>query len=217
MDYILLASLVHTCLLLSLVISYDIACQFFKNFWRRLQDMPEHLRLAILREKLTEKVPKAHLPPHVKSCHAPFSFNYMPGAGRTSGECIESNWSVLNKAAPSCKEMGPSARRETLDDFCGFHNWRKTIGLGLFSFRFWPFSNVSLTDGRFVGDLLLRRMLDALKNEEIFRAEFKALDSILSSQMPEEVESWEQMVINWERDKTLPCPYEKKDSGTYLT
>ncbi|KAF7797238.1 hypothetical protein EIP86_008430 [Pleurotus ostreatoroseus] len=195
MDYILLASIVHMCILLSLVVSYDIACQFFKNFWKRLETMPKALQLPLDPSRVKSKVPKGHLPTHVKECHAPFSFNYLAGAGRTCGEGIESNWSVLNKAAPSCKEMGPSARRETLDDFCGFHNWRKTIGLG---------------------DLLLRRMLEAMKNELVFRAEFDALNAVLSGKMPEQVASWAKMIKDWENNHELPCPYEKEESTLSL-
>ena len=78
------------------------------------------------------KIPKAHITVHDESCHGPYNFNYTPGVGRAMGEGIESNWSILNKAAPSCKEMGPSARREAIDDYCGFHNWSKTIGLGVY-------------------------------------------------------------------------------------
>ncbi|KAF7797969.1 hypothetical protein EIP86_009176 [Pleurotus ostreatoroseus] len=192
MDYILFSSLLHLCLLLALVISYDIACQYFKNLWSRLEDMPPALRLPIKPSAVKTAVPKGHLHAHVPVCHAPFSFNYMPGAGRTSGEGIESNWSVLNKAAPSCKEMGPSARRETLDDFCGFHNWRKTIGLG---------------------DLLLRRMLDAIKNEGVFRNEYEALERVLNLHMPDDVQAWKSMLKAWEQDHSQPCPYERSDSS----
>lgn len=35
-----------------------------------------------------------------------------------------------------------------------------------------------------------------MKNEEVFRNEFDALDSILRSQMPEEAAAWEKMVKN---------------------
>ena len=118
------------CALFWLVVSYDIACQYFKKFWERHEKMPRRLQTAIPPAHFQEKIPKAHIQVHTEKCHGPFNFNYTPGVGRTMGEGIESNWCVLNKAAPSCKEMGPSSRRETLDDYCAFSNWSKTIGLG---------------------------------------------------------------------------------------
>jgi hypothetical protein len=32
--------------------------------------------------------------------------------------------------AASTKEMGPGGRSDTLDDFCGFSNYRKLVGIG---------------------------------------------------------------------------------------
>lgn len=130
MDYIFLSSIVGVCVALFLVVSYDIACQFFKNFFDHMRSMPPRLQTTIPQSAILAKVPKAHLPMHNKSCQGPYSFNYTVGVGRTASEGIETNWSVLNKAAPSVKEMGASSRREMLDDFCAFHNWRKTVGLG---------------------------------------------------------------------------------------
>lgn len=127
MDYILVSSLL-TVIGLWVVVSYDIACQFFKNFTARAASLPERLKLSVSR--LDAKIPKAHIGYHGFNCQSLFSFNFTTGVGRTDGEGIERCWSWLNKAAPSVKEMGPSGRRETLDDFCGYANWRKTVGLG---------------------------------------------------------------------------------------
>jgi hypothetical protein len=90
--------------------------------------MPESLCLptsTILRKF----VPKFHLPPHKVKCHAPFSFNFATGVGRTDGEGVERNWSILNGIASSVSMMGPGGRWDTLDDFCNFSNWRKTVSL----------------------------------------------------------------------------------------
>ncbi|KAJ7844576.1 hypothetical protein B0H13DRAFT_1908834 [Mycena leptocephala] len=67
--------------------------------------------------------------PHVK-CHGPYSFNYTKGVGRTDGEGVERNWSWLNRAARFISVMGPGSRDDTLDDLCGWGNWRKTVDLG---------------------------------------------------------------------------------------
>lgn len=45
MDYIFFSSIAGTALL-SLVASYDIACQWFKNFWSRMLQLPTPLRLS---------------------------------------------------------------------------------------------------------------------------------------------------------------------------
>lgn len=131
MDYIFMASLMTAYYIAIIVASYDIACQFFVHFFTRITGLPEPLQKPLPTVK--PMVPKAHLVRHGKRCQTKFSFNWKPGMGRTCGEGIERDWSGLGKAAGSTKEMTLSGRHETLDDFCGYHNWRKVIGLGEFS------------------------------------------------------------------------------------
>lgn len=132
MDYLFLSSLVG-CLVVSIIASYDIACQWFKNFWTRHAFMPEELKLKH-NPFLDFKVPKFHLPPHKTECQAPFSFNFTKGVGKTDGEAPERNWAWLNRIARCISVMGPGGRQDTLDDFCGFANWKKVIGLGVLFF-----------------------------------------------------------------------------------
>ena len=129
MDYLLLSSIASTTIK-SITISYDIACQWGKNFTVRSNSptLPDSLRLPSS-ISLMFIVPKFHLPAHIPKCHGPFSFNYAPGVGRTDGEGVERNWSTLNGIAPSVSMMGPGGRWDTLDDICNFTNWRKTISL----------------------------------------------------------------------------------------
>ncbi|KAG1746426.1 hypothetical protein EDB19DRAFT_1952649 [Suillus lakei] len=47
-----------------------------------------------------------------------------------NGEAPEHGWANINPIASSTKEMGPGARRDTLDDFFGDWNWKKVVGLG---------------------------------------------------------------------------------------
>ena len=129
MDYVFLSSIMGVALVL-IIASYDIACQFFPGLSQRLPHLPERLRRTFSIERIVPKVPKAHIYTHVESCHGPFSFNWTKGAGRTDGEGIERLWSLLNRASLSVREMAPSARRETIDDLCGFINWSKLIGYG---------------------------------------------------------------------------------------
>lgn len=129
MDYIFLASTMGMMLAL-IYSSYDIACQWSTNFFSRMNapTMPEWLRLAPS-TVVKFLVPKFHLPGHTGKCQAPFSFNFARGVGRTDGEGVERNWSVLNGIARSVSMMGPGGRWDTLDDFCNHSNWRKTIAL----------------------------------------------------------------------------------------
>jgi len=129
MDYILMSAVLAAGIL-TLIASYDIACQWIKNLWLRMEQLPEHLCLHIPPSNVIAKIPKFHFDSHGKKNHAQYSFAYTRGVGRTDGEGIERLWSGLKGGAAQTIEMGPGARRDTLDDFCGFSNWRKTIGLG---------------------------------------------------------------------------------------
>ncbi|KAF8122730.1 hypothetical protein K438DRAFT_2004166 [Mycena galopus ATCC 62051] len=63
MDFILLSSLLNI-ILFYLILSYDIACQYGKNFWSRMESLPEVMCLVIERSRVWFKVPNFHLPPH---------------------------------------------------------------------------------------------------------------------------------------------------------
>ena len=136
MDYIFFSAIVPV-LFLSVIISYDIACQWKLNLPKRIAKLPEHLRvpLAVVASSFLFGIPKFHAPAHSTSCAIPHSLNLMPGVGRTDGEGIERNWSEINRVTNSTKEMGPGARHDTLDDHFGHHNFRKLVGLGKYQSR----------------------------------------------------------------------------------
>ena len=127
MDFLFLSSIIYT-IILNIILSYNIACQWCINFLLRLdQDStPEFLRSSVLK-KITFLVPKFHLEAHTTKCHAPYSFNYAVGVARTDGEVVERNWSLLNGIARSLSQMTPGGRSDTMDAFCNSLNWRKTI------------------------------------------------------------------------------------------
>ncbi|KAJ7727865.1 hypothetical protein B0H14DRAFT_3518738 [Mycena olivaceomarginata] len=177
MDFLFFSSLIGITLL-TIVASYDIACQWGRNFWKRAKDMPENLQLPDWIE-IIFKVPKFHLPPHVKKCHGPYSFNYTKGVGRTDGEGVERNWSWLNSAARSISVMGPGSREDTIDDLCGFSNWKKTVDLG---------------------NSLLRKMVLALPQAMIHSCAFHSFTTGLREGHEEDLGKWEMMVRDWEMD-----------------
>ena len=111
-------------------ISYDIACRWSINLFRRIETYSPELRIPEDRFSLEYFIPKFHLPAHGSSCHTRYSFNYRPGVGRTHGENIESGWAHTNPAAVATREMGPGARHSTLDSHWGGWNWRKVTGFG---------------------------------------------------------------------------------------
>ncbi|KAJ7190917.1 hypothetical protein GGX14DRAFT_537939 [Mycena pura] len=185
MDYLFLSSLVRL-MLLSVIASYDIACQWFRNFWERHKAMPTRLRLPA-NLKVQFKVPKFHLAAHIKKCHAPFSFNYTKWVGRTDGEGVERNWSWLNMIARSVSVMGPGSREDTIDDFCGYANWRKTVGLG---------------------NSLLRKMALHIPKAILHNRAFHAFTEGLREGHEEELMQWEREVRAWELDSSKKCPYD---------
>ena len=180
---------------LYVLITYDIACQYFKAFWTRICGLPARLRPTFDHNKLTVKVPKGHIRAHDDSCYGPYSLNYTEGAGETDGEGIERLWSWLNKAAPSAKEMTPAARHELLDDFCNFTNWRKTRGLC---------------------DILARRMLEALKQAQVHRDEYITFNTRVRVRAPQELQEWQRMVTTWRQDHTRACPYTHTQPRTFF-
>jgi hypothetical protein len=113
-----------------LVISYDIMCQYIIKFFDRMPDSDGLKRIKSGEMKLDVAIPKFHLPAHVSDCHADYSLNNIPGVGRVDGEVVERNWATLNKAAGSTTDMGPGARKDTLNGFFGDLNWRRITRLG---------------------------------------------------------------------------------------
>lgn len=132
MDYIFLSSIVGVTIL-TLIASYDIACQWLKGFWTRVSELPPHLYPNIKPENLRGKIPKFHFDAHGKKDHAQYSFNYTRGVGRIEGEGIERNWGFVKPGAAQTVEMGPGARRDVIDDFCGYGNYRKMTNIGKLS------------------------------------------------------------------------------------
>lgn len=103
-----------------------------KNFWKRMAHplFPQQLVPDIAPQNLIGKIPKFHYDMHGKKDHAQFSFNYTQGAGRVEGEGIERLWSDLKPGVGQTVEMGPGARRDTIDNFCGYSNYRKMTDIG---------------------------------------------------------------------------------------
>ncbi|KAJ3559217.1 hypothetical protein NM688_g477 [Phlebia brevispora] len=128
MDFIFLSVLRFIHMGLIIVFTYDITYQYFRNLFVQMEDFSSRLCTSISESSFIMKVLKEHLSTYEELCQGPYSLNYAHSIGTMNGEFLKHEWSVLNKAAPSVKEMGPSARRETLEDFCNFYNyWSQSI------------------------------------------------------------------------------------------
>lgn len=111
-------------------LSYDIACQWGQKLRQRLKHLPSDFQLNGEAVKIHFFIPKFHLPCHKLECQSKFSFNLRCGVGRTDGEGIERDWSIMNMAASTTKEMGEGCRHDALDDYWGDWNYRKTLTFG---------------------------------------------------------------------------------------
>ena len=95
-----------TCVL----ISYDIACQWYKNLQKRLamySISSSFLLSTLLYWHVV--IPKFHLRGHGKICQLKFNMNFTKGAGRMTGEMIESGWAQSGPIAISTRENEPFA------------------------------------------------------------------------------------------------------------
>ena len=99
-----------------------------------LMDDLEHVDVQDIR-RLTEMdivatVPKFHAPAHKRECRYTFSLDYLEGTGRTDGEAVERTWSEQNGLALRTREMNEGHRHDTINDFHGHGNDRRTTTIG---------------------------------------------------------------------------------------
>lgn len=171
------------------VISYDIACQWSVNFWRRAESYGSGFLPPQTRDQIIFLVPKFHLAAHIQKCQRERSFNKTRGVGRTDGEAPERTWASSNLVASSTKEMAPGSRRDTLDDHFNDHNWRKVTTIVV---------------------MLLRRIKDAVPERASTRDTFEGLCDRLSADNPTTIAKWTEEVENWENGRITENPFEPR-------
>ncbi|KAG1721861.1 uncharacterized protein EDB91DRAFT_1210239 [Suillus paluster] len=185
MDYIVCFALLA--LAVSMInISYDIACQWHKKLWSRMETMPERLRLPSESSLIRFFVPKFHIQAHINKCRTNFSFNWSRYVGQTDGEAPERGWANINRIASSTKEMGLGTRRDTLDNHFGDWNWKKVTALG---------------------QTLLKKMVEAVKWA---REHSEALAELEKTIQPALIAQWKAEVEAWEEDNSSPNPLESR-------
>ncbi|KAK6997432.1 CxC2 domain-containing protein [Favolaschia claudopus] len=179
MDFIFFASILNT-ITLYIILSYDIACQFSKKFWTRMNGLPEAMHINRESTSVWFKVPNFHILGHKWPCHSPYSFHWMWGAGMSNGEDVEQNWEFTNGAAGSTKMMGPGGRHAFLEGLFAFHNWMRTV-----SYR----------------KVLKERLARALKEAPRHKEAFDAFTAVVEGEQPELVAKWRGWVKEWEAEQ----------------
>ncbi|KAJ7170324.1 hypothetical protein C8R43DRAFT_944839 [Mycena crocata] len=188
MDFILFSALLNS-IIMFLILSYDIACQYSKNLWTRMKELPGKMHLNET-TPVWFKVPNFHILGHKFPCHAPFSFHFMWGGGKTDGEDVEQNWEFTNGAAGSTKMMGLGCRHAFLEALFSFHNWMRTVSYR----RVFP-----------------RRLARDLKEGQRDREAFESFTALLEGERPELVAKWRKWVKEWESEahmEGVPSPFE---------
>ncbi|KIK34019.1 hypothetical protein CY34DRAFT_18005 [Suillus luteus UH-Slu-Lm8-n1] len=187
-DYLFFSTLRNNCHNV-LNMSYDIACQWHKNLQSRMELLPKSHHLSYLRIFIRFFVPKFHLPAHIKKCQTMFSFNFTHFVGCMDGEAPEHGWSNIHLVASSTKAMGPSCRRDTLDDHFRDWNWKKVIGLGTH---------------------LVHKMQEAVIEKADHEAAFQEFNTAISS---DHRPAWTVKMEKWEEnpnDMSVTNPLESK-------
>ncbi|KAJ7782301.1 hypothetical protein DFH07DRAFT_764466 [Mycena maculata] len=129
MDYIFASILRHKDNRLSMVISYDIVCQWWKHLIERLQKLPLLVRITITAMLVRFVIPKMHIHAHTLACQLVFSLNLLLGAAQTDGEGIERPWANIGGVASSTRVMGLGAWHDCLDCHWSWWNWQKFVGI----------------------------------------------------------------------------------------
>ena len=129
-------------------ITYDIGCQWSKNFRSRILDFPESMQIDP-ETRVDVAIPSWHINGHGRKCRTDFCLGYTKGAGRTCGEEVETTWSSTNPLAPSVREMAPGARHDTLNDHWNGWNIRKIVSFRKFQFVAFRLISLILLSNRY--------------------------------------------------------------------
>ncbi|PPR01605.1 hypothetical protein CVT26_013324 [Gymnopilus dilepis] len=179
MDYIF-GSVLQLIFVLLVLVSYDVACQWFVNLDARMQrDWPSELKVDRPMQ-LIPAIPKLHYSMHEAAGHEVYSLNFLPGAGMSDCECPERVWAPHNALGNSTKTQAPGSRHDVLDDHFGFWNWSKYTGMG---------------------STLLRRYKAAIAERNIQTEGHRGFTQVLRNSV---VQCWEAMCLEWEEDRSFP-------------
>jgi len=116
---------------------YDIACQWSKNFYTRLDQNKEMLEEMFGVENIRAIWPEMHVaigafhaPNHCENCRRQHDIRLVPGTGRSYGDNAEGVWGVQGRIGPSISEMGTGTREDMMNMHFDDHNHQKVVGIG---------------------------------------------------------------------------------------
>ena len=115
---------------LALLLSYDIACQWFINLFQRMEDhWPTELRIPMTTQ-LIPAIPKLHEPMHSRKNCQQFSLNFIPGVRKSDTETPEHVWAGHNGLGNATKTQGPGGHHDILMITLASGIGSSTLGLG---------------------------------------------------------------------------------------
>ncbi|KAF9501090.1 hypothetical protein BDN71DRAFT_1555892 [Pleurotus eryngii] len=192
-DFIVLSTLKNNPFV-RLVLSYDICCQWSRNFLDCMANFPESMHLSDEAfDHVTYIIPKFHLYGHRSKCQTTYSLSYILWSAETDGKDPERWWAHINPVSMSIKIMGLGSRMDTIDDHAATWNWWKIVDLEIGNSLHARFQKVVSMSARHT----------ALHDE--YTTEFNE----------EDITIWKQMIVDWESDRTKPNPFE--ETNTYLS
>lgn len=163
---------------------------------RRISNLPESFQSFMHNLFLTFVIPKFHITAHGPKCQSVYSLNLRQFMGRTDGENIERGWAWMNPASLSTREMGPGARRDTLDDQWAAWNWRQITRLGVYQLLRGPdyiMTNFYLSKGV----TILRKFYTAVAEAREKRIELTEFTDTFEQTT---IEKWSAMLSAWQKD-----------------
>lgn len=106
-----------------LMLIYDIICQYFVHLLERIgHKLPVGL-------EIDRAIGLFHVHAHKSQCFFRYATSFIPGAGVTVGEILESLWSGLNGISPTTRTATLAHRAEVLDDHACDSNHKKMLGI----------------------------------------------------------------------------------------
>ncbi|KAJ7094831.1 hypothetical protein C8R44DRAFT_749409 [Mycena epipterygia] len=188
MDYVLLSALAGFNLM-ELTISYDIACQWKKNFGEHIAKLPLELQMEFNDIVLECGLPVWHVLAHEDYCVTLNSLNYITGVGRSDGEGVERLWAFLNSCSYQSKEMGLWNRADTIEDTLDCHNFQKNLGQA---------------------DSLRRKLIVAVAERTRQVEVFKEINKSISAEVRRD---WQMQLDAFAADHSAPNPYNLTHKG----
>lgn len=106
-----------------LMLIYDIVCQYIIHLLERIgHKLPIGLQID-------RAIGLFHVHAHKEQCFFRYATSFIPGAGVTAGEILESLWSGLNGISPTTRTATLAHRAEVLDDHACDSNHKKMLGM----------------------------------------------------------------------------------------